>query len=82
MKKKIFLTGANGRIGSFLKNKLKKDFVVIESDISNDNDLSDDEYLKKIFKKKDIFATIFCHGLNTTPFIKNKKKSHFEFEKR
>jgi NAD(P)-dependent dehydrogenase (short-subunit alcohol dehydrogenase family) len=73
MKKKIFLTGANGRIGSFLKNKLKKDFVVIESDISNDNNLSDDEYLKKIFKKKDIFSIIFCHGLNSTPIIQNKK---------
>ena len=73
MKKKIFLTGSNGRIGSFLKNKLKKKFIVIESDISNDNDLLDDRYLKNIFKKKDIFAIVFCHGLNSTPFIKNKK---------
>lgn len=74
MKKKIFLTGSNGRIGSFLKNKLKKKFIVIESDISNDNDLLDDRYLKNIFKKKDIFAIVFCHGLNSTPIIKNKKK--------
>ena len=35
MKKKIFLTGSNGRIGSFLKNKLKKKFIVIESKINN-----------------------------------------------
>lgn len=73
MKKKIFLTGSNGRIGSFLKNNLKKNFTVIESDISNGNDLLDDKYLKNIFKKKDIFAIVFCHGLNSYPIAKNKK---------
>lgn len=67
MKNKIFLTGSNGRIGSFLKKKLQKDYKIIESDITNGNDLSDDSYLKKIFKKEDIFAIIFCHGLNSTP---------------
>ena len=51
MKKKIFLTGSNGRIGSFLKKKLKKNFIVIESDIDNGNDLKDNDYLKQIFKK-------------------------------
>ncbi|WP_435088566.1 SDR family oxidoreductase [Candidatus Pelagibacter bacterium nBUS_29] len=74
MKKKIFLTGSNGRIGSYLKKKLKKNFVVIESDIIKGDNLSDDSYLKKIFKKNDIFAIIFCHGLNSTPLLRGKVK--------
>ena len=71
MKKKIFLTGSNGRIGSFLKKKLKKNFIVIESDIDNGNDLKDNDYLKQIFKKNAIYAVIFCHGHNSTPLSKD-----------
>ncbi len=74
MKKKIFLTGSNGRIGTFLKKKLKKNFVVIGSDVIKGDDLSNDSYLQKIFKKKDIYAVIFCHGLNSTPLLRSKLK--------
>lgn len=73
MKKKIFLTGANGRIGSYLKKKLKKNFKVIESDVTYGDDLSDNNYLKKKFEKRDIYAVIFCHGHNSTPTSKNKR---------
>ena len=74
MKKKIFLTGSNGRIGSSLKKNLKKKFIVIESDINNGNDLKNNEYLKEIFNNNKIYAAIFCHGHNSTPFSKNSKK--------
>ena len=70
MKKKIFLTGSNGRIGSSLKKNLKKNFIVIESDINNGNDLKNNEYLKEIFNNNKIYAAIFCHGHNSTPFSK------------
>ena len=51
MKKKIFLTGSNGYIGSFLKSKLQKKYIIISSDVSKGDNLDDDNYLKKIFKK-------------------------------
>ena len=73
MKKKIFLTGSNGYIGSFLNRKLKKNYKIISSDISKGNNLDDDNYLKKIFKKNKIYAIIFCHGLNSTPLAVKKK---------
>jgi len=81
MKKKIFLTGSKGRIGSYLKKKLQKNFIVIESDIIKGNDLSDDEYLKKKFQKADIFAIIFCHGHNSTPTTKNKFNQFLNVDK-
>jgi NAD(P)-dependent dehydrogenase (short-subunit alcohol dehydrogenase family) len=85
MKKKIFLTGSNGRIGSFLKKKLAKKFVVIESDIKNKNDLRDNNYLSNIFKKNIIYAIIFCHGHNSTPlsgsvFLKSKNFDEFSIQ--
>ena len=73
MKKKIFLTGSNGYIGSFLKRKLQKKYIIISSDISKGNNLDDDNYLKKIFKKNKIYSIIFCHGLNSTPLATKKK---------
>tara|TARA_B100000579_G_scaffold382563_1_gene351803 strand:+ start:498 stop:1178 length:681 start_codon:yes stop_codon:yes gene_type:complete len=73
MKKKIFLTGSNGYIGSFLKRKLQKNYTVISSDIRKGNNLNDNRYLEKIFKKNKIYAIIFCHGLNSTPFATKKK---------
>ena len=46
MKKKIFLTGSNGYIGSFLKSKLQKKYIIISSDVSKGDNLDDDNYLK------------------------------------
>ena len=51
MKKKIFLTGSNGYIGSFLKSKLQKKYIIISSDVSKGDNLDDDNYLKKYLKK-------------------------------
>ena len=71
IKKKIFLTGSDGFIGSFLKKKLEEIYTVIGSDITKGNDLNNDNDLKQIFKKNKIYAIIFCHGLNSTPLTKN-----------
>ena len=73
MIKKIFLTGSNGYIGSFLKSKLQKKYIIISSDVSKGDNLDDDNYLKKIFKKNKIYAIIFSHGLNSAPLAKKKK---------
>jgi nucleoside-diphosphate-sugar epimerase len=81
IKKKIFLTGSDGYIGSFLKKKLEKIYTVIGSDITKGNDLNNDDYLKQIFKKNKIYAIIFCHGLNSTPLVKNKKNKEGNFNK-
>lgn len=80
MKKKIFITGSNGRIGSFLKKKLENNFTVINSDISNGNNLADNTYLKSIFKKNTIYAIIFCHGHNSTPLSKKLPNHPFNFD--
>ncbi len=79
IKKKIFLTGSNGYIGSFLKNKLGKNYTIIGSDIAKGNNLNNDNYLKEIFKKNKIYAIIFCHGLNSTPLAKKEiSKENFK----
>ena len=52
MKKKIFLTGSSGRIGSFLKKKLQKDYVVIGSDINVRNNLIDKKYINDVIPTK------------------------------
>ena len=72
MKKNIILTGSSGNIGKFLKNKLKKNFNIINLEKNFNYDESN---IQKLFKKK-IYAVIFAHGKNTTPFknIKNNKE--------
>jgi len=78
-KKNIFLTGSEGRIGSFVKKKLLKKYNIISADILLDTNFTS-EYLDEIFKK-DIYAVIFCHGKNTTPLNKNKNKNNdFDLE--
>ena len=76
-KKKIFLTGSDGFIGSFLTKELEKIYTVIGSDITKGDDLNNDNYLKQIFKKNKIYAVIFCHGLNSTPLNKKNKDDNF-----
>ena len=71
-KKNILLTGSHGRIGTFLKRKLKNKYNLINADIKNGTVINKD-FLKKVFKKQ-IYAVILCHGKNTTP-LKNKKKN-------
>jgi NAD(P)-dependent dehydrogenase (short-subunit alcohol dehydrogenase family) len=82
MKKKILLTGSNGKIGKFIEKNLRKKFTIISVD--KKNNLENENNLKKIFKNK-IFAIIFSHGYNSTPIIKkskNKKLINFtEIEK-
>jgi NAD(P)-dependent dehydrogenase (short-subunit alcohol dehydrogenase family) len=80
VKKKIFLTGSNGRIGSFLEKKLKKYYTVISSDISNGNNLADDAYLKSVFSKNKIYAIVFCHGYNSTPLHKSLLRNSNNFD--
>ena len=41
-KKKIFLTGSDGFIGSFLTKELEKIYTVIGSDITKGDDLNND----------------------------------------
>ncbi len=71
-KKNILLTGSDGRIGTFLKKKLKNKYNLINADIKNGTNINKD-FLQKIFKKK-IYAVILCHGKNTTP-LKNKRNT-------
>ncbi len=72
MKKNILLTGSEGLIGSFLKEKLKNRYNVICYDIKLKKKLNDELIFDEIFSKK-IYAIIFCHGKNTTPLSKNKR---------
>ena len=71
-KKNILLTGSDGRIGTFLKKKLKNKYNLINADIKNGTIINKD-FLRKVFQKK-IYAVILCHGKNTTP-LKNKKNT-------
>jgi NAD(P)-dependent dehydrogenase (short-subunit alcohol dehydrogenase family) len=82
MKKKIFLTGSSGRIGSFLKKKLQKDYVVIGSDINVRNNLIDKKYINDVFKKNKFYAVIFCHGHNSTPVSKNSSNDSSNFDEK
>ena len=72
-KKNILLTGSDGRIGTFLKKKLKNEYNLINADIKNGTIINQD-FLRKVFQKK-IYAVILCHGKNTTP-LKNKKNTN------
>lgn len=72
MKKNILLTGSEGLIGSFLREKLKNRYNVICYDIKLKKKLNHELIFDKIFSKK-IYAIIFCHGKNTTPLSKNKR---------
>ncbi len=72
MKKNILLTGSEGLIGSFLKEKLKDRYNVICYDIKLKKKSNHELIFDEIFSKK-IYAIVFCHGKNTTPLIKNKR---------
>jgi NAD(P)-dependent dehydrogenase (short-subunit alcohol dehydrogenase family) len=71
-KKNILITGSDGRIGTFLKKKLKNEYNLINADIKNGTVINKD-FLQKVFQKK-IYAVILSHGKNTTP-LKNKKNT-------
>ncbi len=70
MKKKLFITGANGQIGSYIIKKLKKNYQIFGFD--KDFNFNDIKSLNKIMKKN-FYAVIFAHGYNTTPKKKSKK---------
>ena len=67
MKKKLFITGANGQIGSYIIKKLKKNYQIFGFD--KDFNFNDIKSLNKIMKKN-FYAVIFAHGY----IIKKKKK--------
>lgn len=65
MKKKIILTGSEGFIGKVLFKHLKKKFIVKKVDLKLGIDLTDEQNVKKFFKKNnDCEYLINLHGLN------------------
>lgn len=73
IKKKILITGSLGHIGSFLVKKLKNKYKIITLDVREKNKIINDKLLKNIFNQN-IYAVIFAHGKNTTPYQKKKNQ--------
>ena len=70
MKKKLFITGANGQIGSYIIKKLKKNYQIFGFD--KDFNFNDIKSLNKIMKK--ISMQLYLHMVIIQLQRKNLKK--------
>ena len=76
--KKITITGSEGIVGKQLCSYLKKKFEIIKLDIKLGHDLSDEEFVKKWFKKNHSNYLINCFALNDHISSKRKKETMME----
>ena len=70
--KKIIITGSEGIIGSQLCSYFKNKYKIIKLDLKLGHDLSDEDFVKKWFKKNHSDYLINCFALND--HISSKRK--------
>lgn len=73
-KNTIIITGSEGLIGSELSNYLKSNNKLLKLDLSLGHDLTDENFVKKWFKKNKADHLINCFALNDH-VEKNQKRS-------
>ena len=73
--KKIIITGSEGLIGKELVGYLQKEHKILKLDLKLGHDLSDEQFVKKWFKKNKGDVLINCFALNDHISIKRKKET-------
>ncbi len=73
--KKIVITGSEGLLGSEISKFLEKTHKVYRLDLKLGHDLTDEQFVKKWFKKNHSDYLINCFAINDH-ISKNKKKNH------
>jgi len=61
---KIVITGSEGLLGKEITNYLSKKYKIFKLDLELGHDLSNEEFVKKWFKKNKVDALVNCFALN------------------
>lgn len=77
--KKITITGSEGLIGTELCKFFSKKYDVQKLDIKLGHDLTNEDFVKKWFKKNSSDSLINCFALNDQFEIKKKRNTLFNF---
>ena len=78
---KIIITGSEGLIGKELCKHLSKNNTILKLDLILGNDLTDESFVKKWFKKNNGDCLINCFALNDHVDNKRKKQTLFNISK-
>ncbi len=76
---KIIVTGSEGLLGKEICNHLEKNHTILKLDLQLGHDLTDEDFVKKWFRKNKAKSLVNCFALNDHVDHKRKKQTIFDF---